>query len=220
MVLSPCLGPIPSSSIVSRIPALGRKPKFRLRQRPGRRTSHTPHVNGTLRFSFYALDENDGGVIKESRPEIPAKGRFALRLQTRSIPVNFAEPGRAERLLMRSDIQVMILDVEGTVFKMESPDSCALCFFEPSLRRCHVVVTYSGGQSHHRHPLFRTCRMPLITRLSSTRSLPRTSLGKCGSIRHHCSSLSQNKLPRIFPLQNHQSRESATNSHIKTFIEF
>src|SRR5476651_1821183 len=77
---------------------------------------------------------------------------------------------------------------------------------------------YSGGQSHHRHPLFRTCRMPLITRLSSTRSLPRTSLGKCGSIRHHCSSLSQNKLPRIFPLQNHQSRESATNSHIKTFI--
>src|SRR5664279_1187844 len=31
--------------------------------------------------------------------------------------------------------------------------------------------------------------MPLITRLSSTRSLPRISLGKCGSIRHHCSSL-------------------------------
>src|SRR5208282_6196384 len=39
--------------------------------------------------------------------------------------------------------------------------------------------------------------MPLITRRSSTRSLPRTSVGKCGSICRHCSSDSQNKLLRI-----------------------
>src|ERR1700730_10807563 len=36
--------------------------------------------------------------------------------------------------------------------------------------------------------------MPLITRRSSTRSLPRTSVGKNGSIFCHCSSFSQNKL--------------------------
>src|SRR6478672_13369380 len=52
---------------------------------------------------------------------------------------------------------------------------------------------YSGGQSHQRQPLLRTCTIPLITRRSSTRSTPRTSVGKCGSIRAHCSSLSQNR---------------------------
>ena len=36
--------------------------------------------------------------------------------------------------------------------------------------------------------------MPLITRRSSTRSFPRTSVGKNGSILCHCSSFSQNKL--------------------------
>src|SRR6185312_5461885 len=41
--------------------------------------------------------------------------------------------------------------------------------------------------------------MPLITRRSSTRSLPRTSVGKCGSILCHCSSLSQNKLLLMIP---------------------
>ena len=75
---------------------------------------------------------------------------------------------------------------------------------------------YSGGQSHHRQPLFKICRMPLITRRSSTRSLPRTSFGKSGSIRHHCSSLSQNKLDRIslppnqFGSENQQAILSAT----------
>src|SRR5437764_15025167 len=38
--------------------------------------------------------------------------------------------------------------------------------------------------------------MPLMTRRSSARSTPRTSVGKCGSIRSHCSSLSQNKFLR------------------------
>jgi hypothetical protein len=38
--------------------------------------------------------------------------------------------------------------------------------------------------------------MPLMTRRSSARSTPRTSVGKCGSIRSHCSSLSQNRFLR------------------------
>src|SRR5580658_2722581 len=51
-------------------------------------------------------------------------------------------------------------------------------------KRLYIVVVgpYSGGQSHHRQPLLSTCTIPLITRRSSTRSLPRTSAGKCGSI--------------------------------------
>src|SRR4029453_4295301 len=57
---------------------------------------------------------------------------------------------------------------------------------------------YSGGQSFQRQPLRSTCRMPLITLRSSTRSLPRTSVGRCGSICCHCSSFSQNRFDRIF----------------------
>jgi hypothetical protein len=45
----------------------------------------------------------------------------------------------------------------------------------------------SGGQSHQRQPLFNTCTMPLMTRRSSARSTPRTSVGRWGSIRFHCS---------------------------------
>jgi hypothetical protein len=62
---------------------------------------------------------------------------------------------------------------------------------------------YSGGQSHQRQPLRKTWTMPLITRRSSTRALPRTSRGKCGSIRFHSRSLSQNKFLRIFKPPNH-----------------
>src|SRR5271169_2693705 len=47
--------------------------------------------------------------------------------------------------------------------------------------------------------------MPLMTRRSSARSTPRTSVGKCGSIRTHCSSLSQNRflLINASPNTNH-----------------
>src|SRR3954452_20988650 len=41
---------------------------------------------------------------------------------------------------------------------------------------------YSGGASTQRAPDFRTCTMPLITRRSSTRALPRVSVGRCGLI--------------------------------------
>src|SRR3954464_8425337 len=41
--------------------------------------------------------------------------------------------------------------------------------------------------------------MPLITRRSSTRGLPRTSVGSSGSIFAHCSSVSQNRLRLTVP---------------------
>src|SRR6202140_530405 len=44
--------------------------------------------------------------------------------------------------------------------------------------------------------------MPLITRRSSARSTPRTSVGKSGSIRAHCSSLSQNRFLLMNPSPN------------------
>src|SRR5205814_2684345 len=46
--------------------------------------------------------------------------------------------------------------------------------------RLYIVVggPYSAGQSHQRQPLFSTCTMPLMTRRSSTRSTPRTSVGR------------------------------------------
>src|SRR5262245_25406188 len=42
--------------------------------------------------------------------------------------------------------------------------------------------------------------MPLMTRRSSTRSTPRTSVGRRGSIRFHCSSFSQNRFLRTIPI--------------------
>src|SRR5215470_11272170 len=78
-----------------------------------------------------------------------------------------------------------------------------------------VCGPYSGGQSFQRQPHRNTCRMPLMTRRSSARSLPRTSVGRCGSIRCHCSSSSQKRLDRIrcshLTAENRQPILTATN---------
>jgi hypothetical protein len=50
--------------------------------------------------------------------------------------------------------------------------------------------------------------MPLITVRSSARFFPRTSVGKTGSIRLHCSSESQNRFPRMQALQTSEAIES------------
>src|SRR6266536_2753594 len=57
-----------------------------------------------------------------------------------------------------------------------------------------------AGNSHQRQPLFSTCTMPLMTRRSSARSTPRTSVVRRGSIRFHCSSLSRNRFLRTIPI--------------------
>jgi hypothetical protein len=54
------------------------------------------------------------------------------------------------------------------------------------------IGPYSGGASTQRPPDFSTWMMPLITRRSSTRALPRVSVGRCGSIFQNCPSVSQN----------------------------
>src|SRR3954463_5595517 len=48
------------------------------------------------------------------------------------------------------------------------------------------------GRIDPRAPDFRTCIMPLITRRSSTRALPRVSVGRCGLIFENCAFVSQN----------------------------
>jgi hypothetical protein len=59
----------------------------------------------------------------------------------------------------------------------------------------YIVVggPYACGQSRQRHPVFKTWKMPLITRRSSTRGLPGLPRGRCGSITAQASSDSQNK---------------------------
>jgi hypothetical protein len=54
----------------------------------------------------------------------------------------------------------------------------------------------------HTPTLKEALAMPLITRRSSARSTPRTFVGKCGSIRDHCSSLSQNRFLLMNPSPN------------------
>ena len=71
---------------------------------------------------------------------------------------------------------------------------------------------------HQRQPLFSTWTMPLITRRSSARSTPRTSVGRCGSIRFHCSSLSQNRFLRIS--QSPSNFESGSYSQRAKINEF
>ena len=68
--------------------------------------------------------------------------------------------------------------------------------------RCSRARTRSwrSQKSDQRQPLFSTCMMPLMIRRSSCRSTPRTSVGKRGSIRRHCSSLSQNKFLLTIPI--------------------
>ena len=56
---------------------------------------------------------------------------------------------------------------------------------------------YAAGASTQRHPERRTCTIPLITRRSSTRATPRVSVGRSGSNRRNCSSLSQKLLSAI-----------------------
>src|SRR5829696_500478 len=51
--------------------------------------------------------------------------------------------------------------------------------------------------------------MPLITRRSSTRGLPRVSLGRCGSIFANCSSVSQNPSRFIAPSTGSVNHETA-----------
>ena len=67
------------------------------------------------------------------------------------------------------------------------------------LKRLYTVVygPYSGGQSCHRHPVFRTCMIPLKIRRLSCGFGPGRCIGIRGSIFSHCSSLNQNKFALI-----------------------
>jgi hypothetical protein len=75
------------------------------------------------------------------------------------------------------------------------------------LNRLQTVVDgpYSPGQSHQRHPTLSTCKMPEITRRSSTRLAPGWFLGRCGSIVAHASSDSQKEQRHAAPFLIHIS---------------
>jgi hypothetical protein len=71
--------------------------------------------------------------------------------------------------------------IPGKLRKKVFPDAAP----RPSARSDYrsSSVDHTSGQSHHRQPLFRTCAIPLITRRSSARWTPRTSVGNCGNPR-------------------------------------
>ncbi len=79
---------------------------------------------------------------------------------------------------------------------------------------------YRAGQSFQRQPAFSTCRMPLITRRSSTRRAPGWFFGRCGSIAAHASSLNQNR--PLIPASGMklEGRESDLLSQFKHLIGF
>lgn len=58
------------------------------------------------------------------------------------------------------------------------------------LKRSQTVVDglHSAGQSHQWQPTLMTCRIPEITRRSSTHLAPGWFFGRCGSITAHASS--------------------------------
>jgi hypothetical protein len=72
-----------------------------------------------------------------------------------------------------------------------------------------VYGPYSGGKARQRQPSRKRWTMPLITRRSSTRRGPVWTIGRCGSIAAHCTSLSQNTPdtvhPPLFARVNHRT---------------
>ena len=84
----------------------------------------------------------------------------------------------------------------GKFLKQSLPNPALGPAYKPVVNRCRRPM-----QSHQRQPLFSTCKMPLSTRRSSTRILPRTSVGKSGPIFAHWSSDNQNKFRRMCPSQ-------------------
>ena len=84
------------------------------------------------------------------------------------------------------------------------------------LKRLNSVVLgpYSSGRARQRKPSLNRCRMPLMTRRSSTRGLP-PKCGSNGSIDAHCPSLSQKSSAMIQALQgaSNQTHRSRHNGY-------
>jgi hypothetical protein len=82
----------------------------------------------------------------------------------------------------------------------------------------HPIPRHSPPPKKKRYQII-TCKMPLSSGRSSTRTFPRISVGKSGSIFAYCSSDSQNKFRLIFPSRIGSS-ESSDIENINNFIRF
>lgn len=103
----------------------------------------------------------------------------------------------------------------GKLTEQPLPDTALRPADEPIVDGCWRAIL---GRAVLRQPLLKTCRMPLITVRSSTRSL-RTAVGRRGSICRHCSSLSQNRFARIFsaPLTAENQQPILAATHLLGF---
>ena len=104
----------------------------------------------------------------------------------------FAAAGRAVRLHRRGVDENLRRRAAGLSERVKQVDPDALG------RPADIAIVerffgpYSGGASIQRPPDLSTWTMPLMTRRSSTRALPRVSVGRCGAIFENCASVSQN----------------------------
>jgi hypothetical protein len=125
---------------------------------------------------------------------------FVLRLRASGQQPASAPPFSARCRAVRFDVcgvdhlRVCGSSVPGKLPEQVFPDATPRPAYEAVIDRRRWTISFGAIA---RQPHLSTCTIPLITRRSSARSTPRTSFGKCGSIRAHCSSLSQNRFRLI-----------------------
>jgi hypothetical protein len=99
----------------------------------------------------------------------------------------------AERCALTAELSI-IVSAGGSP---HSTSAANICRHRPRwlqrLYRLKIVVygPYSSGSARHRQPSRNRWMMPLMTRRSHWRSGPVWTIGRCGAITAHCSSLSQ-----------------------------
>src|SRR5262249_39500783 len=68
-----------------------------------------------------ALDERDGWMIQEGRPERSIVASQPFRREFGRMPPKLPEPGEATRGLVRRRAQMVVLDLEGSIIQVEGP---------------------------------------------------------------------------------------------------
>ena len=132
------------------------------------------------------------------------------RLATVGSLVDAAPSTTAAERYARTAVLSTIATPGGSPYPASAASSaCQMPFSLQRFHRLNSVVRgpYPAGIARQRSPSRYRCRMPLITRRSSTRGLP-PRRGRSGSTVDYCASLSQNRSPMIqsLPRTLNQSR--------------
>ena len=142
-------------------------------------------------------NEYGAGLVRDHPGIGPDNGSSRCGLRASAQPLApippFCAGCRAVRLHMRTVEAELVRNIARSCNLLEQT------LPKPTLRPSVVTIVDRGRRavfrrtSRQRHPVLRTCKMPLMTRRSSTRGLPGLPRGRCGSIAAHASSDSQNR---------------------------